>query len=140
MDGHLGPLPRSFFPESTDQNFEIAILFSIVEKHNNYVFGADLLPHQSQGGAASYKLWPAFTYSNGYLEVYRPFQGDIFWVGGGLRGGLRGRIFPWRNLSWEKRNSMKGAQDFLALFKKKNNEKINMKKFFQLKVRTSIKT
>ena len=35
---------------------------------------------------------------------------------------------------------MKGAQDFLALFKK-NNEKINMKKFFfQLKVRTSIKT
>ena len=32
-----------------------------------------------------------------------------------------------------------GAEDFLALFKK-NNEKINMKKFFQLKVRTSIKT
>ena len=26
-------------------------------------------------------------------------------------------------MSWEKRNSMKGAQDFLALFKKKNNEK-----------------
>ena len=25
---------------------------------------------------------------------------------------------------------MKGAQDFLALLKKKNNEKINMKKFF----------
>ena len=37
---------------------------------------------------------------------------------------------------------MKGAQDFLALFKKKkkNNEKINMKKFFQLEVRSSIKT
>ena len=27
-------------------------------------------------------------------------------------------------------NSMKGAQDFLALFEKKNNEKINMKRFF----------
>ena len=35
---------------------------------------------------------------------------------------------------------MKGAQDLLALFKTKNNEKINMKKFFQLEVRSSIKT
>ena len=35
---------------------------------------------------------------------------------------------------------MKGAQDFLALLKKQNNENINMKKFFQLKVRSSIKT
>ena len=52
--------------------------------------------------------------------------------------GLRGRIFPWRNLSWKKRNSVKGALDFLAF--KKNSEKINLKKFFPLKVRTSIKT
>ena len=37
-----------------------------------------------------------------------------------------------------KKSSMKGAQDFLALFKKK--EKINMKRFFQLQVRSSIKT
>ena len=48
------------------------------------------------------------------------FRG-IFWfregrVDGG--GGLRGRIFPWRNFSWGKRISMKGAQDFLALFEK----------------------
>ena len=35
---------------------------------------------------------------------------------------------------------MKGAQDFLALFKKETMKKINMKKFFPLKVRTSIKT
>jgi len=34
---------------------------------------------------------------------------------------------------------MKGAQDFIALFKK-NNKNINMKKFIQLKVRSSIKT
>ena len=39
-----------------------------------------------------------------------------------------------------KKISMKGAQEFLALFKKKHNEKIHMKKFFQLKVRSSIKT
>ena len=64
------------------------------------------------------------------------FRG-IFWLGEGLRkrgyaggafhGGIchGGRAFP-----------MKGAQDFLALFKKmKKNMKV-----FQLKVRSSIKT
>ena len=35
----------------------------------------------------------------------------------------------WRNLSWGKKIFMKGAQDYLALFKK-YNEKINMKKVF----------
>ena len=34
------------------------------------------------------------------------------------------------NLSWGKKISMKGVQDLLVLLKKKNNEKINMKKFF----------
>ena len=33
------------------------------------------------------------------------------------------------DFSWWKKISMKGAQDLLALLKK-NNEKINMKKFF----------
>ena len=33
-------------------------------------------------------------------------------------------------------NFHEGIQDFLALFKKKHNEKINMKKFFQLEVRS----
>jgi len=56
-------------------------------------------------------------------------------VGG---GGLRGRIFPLKNFSWGKRLSKKGAQDLALL--KKNNEKINMKSFFLLKVRSSIKT
>ena len=35
---------------------------------------------------------------------------------------------------------LKGAQDFLALLKKKTMKKINMKKFFQLEARSSIKT
>ena len=44
---------------------------------------------------------------------------SFFLLGGSVEGrGLLGRIFPWRNLSWGKRISMKGAQDFLALFKK----------------------
>ena len=45
------------------------------------------------------------------------FRGILF--GGEVEVGLRGRIFPWSNLSWGKITSMKGAQDFLALFKKK---------------------
>ena len=66
-------------------------------------------------GAKSYKLWPVLTYSNGYWEVYRRFQG-IFLVWG---VGLRERAM-WEDLSLEEyvmreENSMKRAQDFLAL-------------------------
>ena len=32
-----------------DQNFEIAILFTVVDKPYNYVFGSDLLPHSPFG-------------------------------------------------------------------------------------------
>ena len=124
-----------FFPKSTDQNFEIAILFCTVENHNSYVFGDDLLPHSPWGRDCKSQnvIWPMFIYSNGYWEVYQRFQGDFFGLGVGLRrGGLCGRIFLWRNISWGKTNSMKRVQDFLALILKKNNENINMKKFFQL--------
>ena len=62
-----------FSLKSPDQNSEIAIFFIIVEKPTNYVFGDDLLPAVPVGGAASYKLWPVFIYSNGYWEVYRRF-------------------------------------------------------------------
>ena len=72
-----------------------------------------------------------FTHTNGYWEVYRHFLGD-FLAGG---RGLCGEKFPWKNLSWGKRISMKGGQDSF-----KSNEKINMKKFLQLKVRSSIRT
>ena len=61
------------FPKSMDRYSEIAILFNVVDKPYNYVFGDDLLPTFPGGGAASYKLWPLFIYSNGYWEVYRPF-------------------------------------------------------------------
>ena len=63
------------------------------------------------GGTASYKLRPVFTYNNGYWEVYRRFQGDFFGFGGRVEGrGLYGRIFPFRNMSWGKKSSMKRAQ------------------------------
>jgi len=55
--------------------------------------------------------------------VYRRFQGDFFAFGWGRE--LPGKIFPWRNLSWGKRISIEGAQDFLALLKKNNEKKIS---------------
>ena len=60
---------------------------------------------------------------------------EIFWLGGGVeKKGICWEIFPWRNSSWGKKISMKGAQDFQAL-SKKNEKKKNMKMF-----RSSIKT
>ena len=47
------------------------------------------------------------------------FQED-FLVGGGVeKRGIFWGSFPLKNLSWGKKISMKGAQDLLALFKKK---------------------
>ena len=37
-------------PKSSDRNSEIAILFTIVEKPNNYVFGGDLLTRSQWEG------------------------------------------------------------------------------------------
>ena len=56
--------------------------------------GTTYSPAVPVGGVASYKLWPVFTYSNGYWEVYGRFRGDFFGflgegveVGGGYVGG-----------------------------------------------------
>ena len=49
MEGTQAPSHAHFFANSTDQNFEIAILFLIVKNHNNYVFGDDLLPQSPWG-------------------------------------------------------------------------------------------
>ena len=111
------PPPRLImFPKSTNQNSEIAILFSVVEKPYNYVFGDGLHPYSSPSpweGLQVKKLWPVLTYSNAYWEVYRGFQGDFLVGGGGVdkrgicwgkfvkrkfhRGICHGgRKFPWR--------------------------------------------
>ena len=106
------------FQKLPDQNSEIAILFGIIKKSNNYVLGTTYSPTVPVGGAGSLKTWQLFTYSNDYWELYRRYQGGIFGLeGGGFREGKCGGNFPWRNFSWGKRISMKGAQDFLALKK-----------------------
>ena len=61
-----------------------------------------------------------FTYINGYCEVYRRFEGDFFWFGG---GGSCWVGVTWEDLSMEEfvigeENFNEGVKDFLALFKK----------------------
>ena len=71
--------------------------------------------------------------------MYRRFQ--FFFVGG---GGGSGELAMWEDLSWEEsvmredKFNEKGA--VFSSITIKNNEKIKMKKFFQLKVRSNIKT
>ena len=59
----MSPPTLIFSLNSPDRNSEIAILFNIVEKPNDYVFWDDLLPR------SGVKSRPVFTYSNGYWEV-----------------------------------------------------------------------
>ena len=70
------------------------------------------------GGATSYKLDQCFHIVM-VIGKCRDVSRGIFWLGGGVeKRGLCEGNFPWRNLSWGKKTSMKGVQDFLALFKK----------------------
>ena len=88
------------------------------------------------GGAESYKLWPVFTYSNGYWEVYRHLMGDFLGLGVGcwdkLKGGGGCML---EDLSIDKfvvgvENFNQGAYDFLVLFEKQWKNKYE--KFFSI--------
>jgi hypothetical protein len=83
-----------------------------------------------------------FTYSIGYWELYRHFQeGFFFLVGGGAGGGgYLGESFRGGCFLGVRDISMKGAPDFPALFKKRSEIKFKKNKFFQLKVRSNIRT
>ena len=70
--------------------------------------------------------------------MYRHFQG-IFWLGEGLRGGGYVGELSIKEFVMGEENIHEGGVGFLSIFLK-SNEKINMKKFLQLKVRSSIKT
>ena len=94
--GQLGSLPRSLFPKVIGSKFEMTISFNIAEKSNSYVFEDDLIPQSPGGTAASYELCPLSTYSIGYWEVCRHFQG-FFSVG----GWVSGERVTWEELSIE---------------------------------------
>ena len=79
-DSHLIVL---FSPESSNKNFEIAILFSIVERSNNHTFRDNMNLTAPGEKTASYKTCPQFTYSICYWKVY-----TLFFRGRGGGGGL----------------------------------------------------
>ena len=92
--------------------------------------GTTYSPTVPVGGVTSYKLRPVLTCSNGYrgytlvtgVYLYQctGILRMIFWLGREVeKRGIGWGNFPLRNLSWWKKISMKGAQDLLALFKKK---------------------
>ena len=86
------PPSTPFFPKSSDQNFEMAFLFSIVKKPNNCVFGDKLTPLGER--FLCNKIYSLF------WEVYIHFFGlredDEFLVG---------RILHRQNFSMEKEAS-----------------------------------
>ena len=57
------------FPKSPDQHSEIAILFSVVKKPYNYVFGEDLLPHSPRGRGHKLQTLTSAYIEEGLLEV-----------------------------------------------------------------------
>ena len=88
IGGYLGPLSRSFFSKSTDQNFEIGILFSIVENHTNNVFGDVLLPHNSLGEGLQVTNFDQCLHIVMVIgKCTNVFRGILFCLGVGLRRG-----------------------------------------------------
>ena len=72
IGGHLGPLPRSFSPKVTGSKFRDSYFIHHSRKNQITIsLGTTYSLTVPMGGAASYKLWPLFTYTNCYWEVYR---------------------------------------------------------------------
>ena len=78
IGGQRGPFTSSFFPKIClkFQNFEIAVLFRIVEKFNGYVLEVKVIPPVPGEGLQAVN----FTH---YILIVSHLQGDIF---GGKRG------------------------------------------------------
>jgi hypothetical protein len=73
-----------------------------------------------------------------YTDVFRR---NFFLVGRGIGGGVyRGGFFHGGCFLGGRDISMKGAPDFPASFKKRSESKLKNNFFFQLKVRSNIKT
>ena len=113
-------------------------MFSIVVKPNNYVFGDEIIPHIPRGMGCKLQTDHCL-----HLVMVIGNCTNVFtWtflrcVGGGARG---------EGVSWEDL-SMEGFiireenfHDFLALFNQKKRENKFLKSFFQMEVRSSIKT
>ena len=112
-----------FFPKSTDQNFEIAILFNIVENHNNYVLGMTYSPTVPRGGVEVTNFNQCLHIIMVIGKCTDVFRGIFLVLGVALREGAM-----WEDLSLEKyamgeKNSMKRAQDESGHVRKKRQIK-----------------
>ena len=86
------------------------------------------------GGAASYKLRPVFTYSNGYWEVYRRFQG-IFLVWGWCwgEGDMLEDLSSEKYIMGEEKFNEKGAGfSSITIYIKKKQWKNKHEKVFSI--------
>ena len=95
IGGQLAP-PHPVPPKSSDHNFEIAILFNIVESSKNYAFGDNMIPTAPEGGSLNYITCPLFTHSICCWEVWINFQSEggvviflmgVFFIGEEVSGG-----------------------------------------------------
>ena len=69
LEGNQPPLPpRSFSQNVSDQNFEIAILFKIVQRSNGYASGVETSPRGSGPRAISYASCPLLPYKDFYWK------------------------------------------------------------------------
>ena len=93
-DGHPPPL---YIPQPPDQNFEIAILFILVERPNNCVSRYKINPTESQEKCLQFiKFVSLFARSICYRDVC-----THFWVGGGgERTNFMLWAFPQENFPW----------------------------------------
>ena len=87
--------PTLIFPKSIDHNFDLAILFNIVENLITMSLRMIYSPTVPGERAANCeKLCPLFTYSIGYWKIYRRFQRELFLAveGGGVWLGKKGYV------------------------------------------------
>ena len=126
------------FPKSPDQNSEITILLNVVKNLITMSLGPTYSPTVPVGGATSYKLWLLLTYSNGYLEVYRRFQGDflVSWEAGCKEGDMLWELSLEEFIMGEE-NFYEGSAGFSSIIKKKLKK--NMKSFFNCKQGAELK-
>jgi len=104
------------FPKSTDQNSEKAIIQHSRKTLWLCIWGRLTHPQPPWEGLQVTNFDQCLHVVMVIGKCKDVFSG-IFWLGGrGREEGIYWGSFLWRNLSWGKKLSMNGVQDFLALY------------------------
>jgi hypothetical protein len=116
-----------FFPKSPDQNLKIVILFSVVEKSNNYVFEDALIPHSPWGKESRLRTLSIVCILYRLLQSIQKISGGGYFTWWGGRSGGRGHVersFNGGMFHGGREFFMKGVPDFPVLFKKRKEIKL----------------